>query len=309
MPNITDWKRFFGTFSPDVAKQVADVDIVVMVEDAAIRNEQNQEVPIYFTDIQFQPGDQLTGWVPNTQEMIKKLTFVDDENTYIASPTVWNGAPPQVRTFSERTYNVMGRGHQVLTIPNYYPENWDVEILPAGIDFTIYPKEDFDLCRISTAAGVLLENDGTRKYDEVLAQYPNSEYVQGLFNKHPLHYRYTREFWIDGRPAGTEIKIHASTKLASLGGVSIPIAGERTVDVNGFPMYVGRKRFIMAPTGSARFRVEFYKQVTETETVATTDEFGNVTNSPVTFTYLKDTGIGFYGTASFTQWTYGRSRI
>lgn len=273
MPKKTDFIRVFGAFSPDKTKHVSSVELVVMVEDVIIRNDANQDVPIYFTDIQIQPGDTLTGWVPKTDEMITKLPIVIDEGLFVPSHNVMNGAQPQIMTLPYRTFNIVGRGHQTITVPNYYPEDWEKEILPTGLDITLFAKDDFELCRISTAVGCPL---------------PEENQIPGLLSSHPLNYKYTREFWIDGASAGAEIKVHASTQTATLNGAAIPIAGQRTVDINGTPFYIGRKRFILAPVGSVRFRVEFYNTV------------GGV---------LSDAGIGYYGTASIVQWTYGRATI
>jgi len=294
MPN-KDYKRYYGTVNPsDDTKQVEFLDLVLCVDDTVSRDEDNNDAPFYFTDMQFQPGDTLTGWVPNTREMLKRQTNISDETSTLPvnDPYVEEGSAAQTLNLDTRCYNIMGRGHQVITLPNYYPDDWDVEILPAGVDFTIYPKDDFDLCRISTASGVLLEPGG-RVYDKIMEDNPDDSGIQSLFNNHPLHYKYTREFWVDGAAADTEIKIHASTIIAEVDGTPIPLAGERFVNINNNPFYIGRRRFLLAPSGSAKFRIEFYKIAYTSGGIA----------------YLKDVGIGFYGTAEFMQWTYGRSRI
>lgn len=268
----TDYKRVYGTFSPDATKHVSAVDIVIMMEDVIIRNQANEDVPMYVTDLQFQPGNTLTGWVPKTDEMLSRLPIVLDESIFVATPNIMLGAQPQVYDLDKRTFNIVGRGHQTITIPNYYPEDWFTEILPTGIDITIFAKDDFDLCRISTAVGALL---------------PEGEGPYTSLPDHPLNYKYTREFWIEGASAGSEIKLNASTMLATLNGVDIPIWSQKTIDVAGKIFNIGHRRFILAPTGSVRFRIELYK------------------NEEI----LEDTGIGFYGTAEIVQWTYGYSRI
>lgn len=295
MPNITDWVRLHGTFYPDPNKQVDYVDLQLAADDAVCKTTGNVDAPIYFTDIQFQGGDKLTGWVPHTQEMVQPLTYDVDESKNIATPNVINGAQPTTYNDMEtRFYNIVGRGHSVITLPNYYPEDWDKEILPTGVDFTIYPKEDFDLCRISTNIGEKLPEE-LQRYRTYIEQDPDNA---DFWDNHPLHFRYTREFWIDGASAGTEIKIHASTRTHSVNGVNIPIAGIREFSITqaNWTVPINRMRFFLAPRGSIRFRIEFYKHITD------------VTEAVSDYT-LQDKGIGFYGTAEFKQFTYGRNRL
>lgn len=300
MPNPNDFKRFYGTFAPsEESKQVDFVDFQLVLTDAVVRNENNEDVPIYFTDLQFQPGNNLSGWNPHTKEMLKRVTHVNDETQFVPSNSLHLGREPQLWEMNTRWFNIVGRGHSIITLPNYFPEDWDVEILPTGIDFTIKPKEDFDVMRISTGSGVLLPYDSynpTRVYDSKLEGLTEGTSEYNYWNEHPLHYRYTREFWVDGYEgsAGHEIKIHASSKLATMNGNELTIAGERYFNIDGWDMFIGRKKFLLSPKGSTRFRVEFYKQVP----------------NPYDGTlHLKDTGIGFHGVAEFSQWAHGRSRI
>ncbi len=293
-----EWSRYYATFEPSHKdKKVDYIDLELVVNDAVIRNENNQDTPIYFTDVHFQPGTQLSGWVPHTKEMLKQLNHDSDEWQNVPSGSIFEGTPPQLITDMEtRAFNIVGRGHSIITIPNYYPEDWDKEILPTGVDFTIYAKEDFDLCRISTYSGVLLEGEECL-YNPVLEQYPNDSFIQNTFLTHPLNYRYTREFWFDGGAAGTEIKLHASTRTAELGGVAVPIKGIRNTNIEGTSFYIARNQFMTVPKGAIRYRIEFYKSVAIDAPEKGYD--GAM--------YVKDTGIGFYGTAEFKQWTYGRS--
>ncbi|MGR5914559.1 hypothetical protein ACT7DA_20835 [Bacillus pacificus] len=72
--------------------------------------------------------------------------------------------------------------------------------------------------------------------------------------------------------------------------------------MNEIPLPDGRKfritrnQLFLLPKGAIRFRIEFYK--TKTISLSTGKDFTD-------FNVLADTGIGFYGTAKFNQWTYG----
>lgn len=334
--NLDDWIRFHGTFKADPNKKVVGVEFQVEAKDAVSSTNGVDRVPIYFTDIQFQAGNTLSGWIPNTKEMLDRLTWTHDEWQQVASPYRFEGSSPQIyQNVERRWFNVVGRGHRTIVIPNYYPEDWDVPILPTGIDLTLFPKDDFDLLRISTSAGAVLpEEEQIYKeeggiYQEIKAKYDevNSEFYYGsverkeqeisnweniikpLLDNHPLQTRYTREFWVDGATAGTEIKIHATTRTATVNGSEVKIVGERELDVNGLQIKIDRKKFLLAPQGSATIRIEFYKQVTRTIVTYDQDSNGNEVKVKKTFNYLEDAGIGYYGTAGFYQWTYGKSRI
>ncbi|WP_427036511.1 hypothetical protein [Cytobacillus pseudoceanisediminis] len=336
MPNLDDWIRFHGTFEADPNKKVVGVDFQIEVKDTVASTNGVDRVPIYFTDIQFQAGNALTGWIPNTKELLDRLTWTHDENIYVATPNQFNRNPPQIyQNVEKRWFNIVGRGHRTIVIPNYYPEDWDVPILPTGIDLTIFPKEDFDALRISTNAGAVLPEeqqwykaeggiyqDIKSKYEEVTSEnYSGSEerkeqeihnwenIVQPLLDKHPIHTRYTREFWVDGAAAGSEIKVHATTRTATVNGNEVKIVGERELDINGYKMPIDRKKFLLAPQGSAAIRIEFYKQVERDIITYDQDSNGNYVKVKKTLKFLQDVGIGYYGTAGFYQWTYGKSRI
>ncbi|WP_033829089.1 hypothetical protein [Bacillus andreraoultii] len=331
--NIDDWIRFHGTFEADPERKVSKVDFQVEAKDAVSSTNGVDRVPIYFTDIQFQAGNALSGWTPNTKEMLKRLSWNHDENKEAATPNRFEGYPPQVyQNVQKRWYNVLGRGHRVIVVPNYFPEDWDVPILPTGLDLTLYPKEDYDLLRVSTNAGVWLPEEEQwykqeggiyqeikQKYEEVI-RYGEGErrkieinnwenIVKPLLDEHPLHRRYTREFFVDGNKAGSEIKIHATTRTATVNGQEVRIVGEDSINVNGTNFPIDRKKFLLAPKGTVAIRIEFYKQ--RERTITTYDQDSNGYYYPIdkTFKYLEDAGIGFHGTVSFYQWTYGRSYI
>ncbi|WP_163530903.1 hypothetical protein [Halobacillus ihumii] len=318
LPTLQDWIRFNGTFEADPNRQVQKVEFEVEVNDAVSSTDGIDRKPVYFTDIQFQGGRQLTGWIPNTKEMMKQLKWTDDENINVASPNEFEANPPQVFTdVKKRWFNIMGRGHRTVIVPNYLPEDWSVPILPTGLDITLYPKEDFDLCRISTNAGAKIPEDEWH-YKPIIEEYrqkaenggfaenQNKELVESMFVEHPLHYRYTREMWFDGAAAGTEINVHANTRVARVGNEHVDLIQEEPININGYdyPVQIDGNKFLLAPKGSTRFRIEFYKQ--KTLEIITKDDDGNKIRKQ--YKYLEDVGIGYYGYASFFQWTHGRSR-
>jgi hypothetical protein len=336
LPNLDDWIRFHGTFAADPNKKVVGVEFQVEAKDVVSSTNGVDRVPIYFTDIQFQAGNSLSGWIPNTKEMLDRLTWIHDENQQVASPNRFEGSPPTIyENIERRWFNIMGRGHATIVVPNYFPEDWDVPVLPTGIDLTLFPKEDFDVLRVSTSEGAVLPEEQQRYkleggiYQEIKAKYEEvtSENYSGsaerkeqeisnwvniivpLLENHPLHKRYTREFWVEGAAAGSEIKIHATTRTATLNGNQIKIVGEQEIDINGDRMPIDRKKFLLAPKGSATIRIEFYKQVEQSIVTYDQDANGNEVKVRKTFKYLKDVGIGYWGTAGFYQWTYGKSRI
>lgn len=329
LPKLTDWLRFHGTFKADPDKKVRKVAFQIESKDAVSTTNGVDRLPIYITDIQFQAGNQLTGWIPHTQEMLERVSWTHNEWTYVASPHNWNTAenpnptgarePKVIENVNKRMFNIVGRGHSVIIIPNYLPEDWNITVLPTGIDLTLYPKDDFDLLRISTNDGVWLpeeeqkykQSGGVWEWAKERYEHPESSQdisnweniVYPIFNEHPLHRRYTREFYVDGAKAGSEIKIHATTRIATINGKEIPIVGERYIDINDSKMPIDRRKFMLAPQGSVAIRIEFYKQVQRTLT--TYDHDGR--KIEYTFKYLEDVGIGFYGKAEMVQWTYGRS--
>lgn len=329
--SLKDWIRFHGTFEADPERKVSKVEFQIEAKDVVSSTNGINRLPIYFTDIQFQGGKCLTGWTPHTKEMMKRLTWTHDENTYVASPNRFEGKPPKVyENVESRFFNIVGRGHSAIVVPNYFPEDWNVPVLPTGVDLTLYPKEDFDLLRVSTNVGVWLPEELQfykqkggiyqeikEKYEEATSEYfYGSEeerkqaisnwlnIIQPIFDKHPLHKRYTREFWVDGGKAGDEIKIHATTRIATVNGKAIKIVGEREIGIHGDKLPINRKKFLLAPKGASAIRIEFYKL--RQREIITYDDGVRVKKS---FEYLEDSGIGFYGTASFYQWTYGRSNI
>lgn len=324
MLDIAKWRIFGGTVSlKNEEMKVDHVDVDIIVRDTASRDANNQDQPFYFTDLQFQPGAQKTGWVPNTQELLQLITFdVDEKRKYLddngglSSYYQWKSVRPTVYPgMTERMFNILGRGHEVITIPNDLPEEifWQlelielqglerpVEILSTGIDFKIIPKDDYDLMRISTDVGGLLPEE-ERPYQSIINEYSDGENVTdenvaSLLVDHPLHYRYTREFYFTGGQAGDELEVLATIQVARQNGQEIERQGIRSIQAGDMEITLYKNRFHLIPRGSVRFRVEFFKQ----------SEFTTSTGQKVT--YMADAGIGFHGIASYKQWTYGVERL
>jgi hypothetical protein len=224
---------------------------------------------VHVTDVQLQEGSQVTAHQVNTNETMKAVSFNIDEFAFVNSvnnPLKLGEAQPVKHVeVKNRFYNFVGRGHEVISIPNVYHEDYSQTLVTSALDLTLYAKDDFDLLRISTNTGAYQEG---RYYDEEVS--PNN----------PLNYRYTREFIFGGAKAEEEIKLQGSIKTATLNGAKVPL-GQGNIIVNGSPMYIERQRLMGAPFGSFRIRVEFYKQVNG---------------------IMTDVGIGFWGIAEFRQY-------
>lgn len=286
-----EWKVFGGTVELERSHmQVDRVDMEIMVHDTTNRDDQNVEIPLYFTDLQFQPGSQKTGWIPNTQEFMDRIEFDVNEMRKYDSSYTWKSVTPTTYTSDQlghkRMFNIMGRGHEVITIPNDLPEEkfWrltdiasqgldrPVEILTTGIDFQIIPKDNFELCRIATNVGSILPDD-----DQL---YPGED--------HPLNYRYTREFFFNGGQAGDILEVNATSMTARMNGSEVN-RNINQITVGSDVINIYKNKFHLIPRGSVRFRIEFY---------------GRDANGK-----LADIGIGYGGQAKFLQWTYGVERL
>ncbi|HDR7892764.1 TPA: hypothetical protein QCY29_005232 [Bacillus toyonensis] len=315
MLNRKKFLRYHGTFKfDDPLRSIDKVKVEIVAQDAVVRNEINQDVPIHVSDLHFQPGNQLTGWIPETRELLRKIYHENDEfKNQVTTKDIYLGGAerqPVKRTNLEyRTYNIVGRGHEIITIPNYYPDNWYTEVLPTGIDFEIFPKDDYDLCRISTNHGSVIDPDlwhykyilENNDYDSKAALYDYFGDPNKGQSSHPLHVRYTREFWVGAGKAHNPIRLFASNGSATRGGARLGIGGVNEIPLpDGRKFRITRNQLFLLPKGAIRFRIEFYK--TKTISLSTGKNFTD-------FNVLADTGIGFYGTAKFNQWTYGGSRI
>jgi hypothetical protein len=274
--NLKTWRRFSGTFSFSEDEPIDKVTIEIVADDSVCRNDLNEDVPIYITDLHFQGGETLSGWVPETREFTKKLLHTNDETKFRihANDIYLGGKTPVKRTNLEfLEHNIAGRGNEVFTIPNWYPDNWFTDILPTGIDLEITPKDDYDLMRVCTNYGSLKDPEEWYKGDDT----------------HPLSIGYTREFTIGAGLAGVPIKILARSGKAFQGASRIPIGGVNSLTLsNGETFPIKPRSFLIAQKGAIRIRFEFYK-------------FKDG--------ILTDTGVGYQGTTKFNQWTFGRSRV
>jgi len=277
-----DYKRYIYTLDVDTNKRVDHVEFNLKAD--------NFLGDVNVTDLQLQAGSQVSVPVPNTSEILNKVSFTIDENDFLNTVTnpVKEGVQPKVyENITNRFFNIMGRGSDVIALPNVVNEDYTQELVTSALDLSLTAKDDYDLLRISTAYGTLVPD---RKYDSY--DYPTLE-------EHPLNYKYTREFYFGAGKAGEEIKLTASEFTASLNGAEKPLQ-QGTITLNGNTFKDVRQRFMMTPYGTFRIRLEFYREVTEI--VTWTDEYGD---NEQEITYLKDNGVGFYGYAEFNQFKGG----
>lgn len=289
-----DFKRYI--YGMDLVardgRKVKEIDFKVIARDF------NGEM--YATDFQFQEGNQVTTHMPNTSEMLEGVSFGINEDYWLStvrSDGDPNTTPPTLATWAvkdgdaqpttytgltKRFYNIVGRGHDAISLPNVYPEDYTQELLTSALTLSLTPKDDYDLLRISTNAGAHVDD---RVYEGI---------------EHPLNIQYTREFYFDAGNAGDELKLDATLFTATINGVKQDFAQQRIVDQLGNTHIMPRQRFMLAPWGSFRLRIEFYKLVDVTEK----DENGN----DVVRKYYQDTGIGYYGYAEFEQ-VKGRAKF
>lgn len=263
---IKDFGSYIYTMYLESNKPVKQIDFKVVASDF--------EGVFNATDFQFQEGAYPTGYVPHTSELIKPVKFGIDENYYMntVDKPIKRGVQPRIFTNMEtRFYNIVGRGHETISMPNVFHEDYRKELLVSGLDFKIIPKNDYDLLRISTADG---------------AYIPNRIYQENEENgEHPLNYRYTKEFFFEGGKAGDEIELSASIHTVKLNGNKVPVS-RKMFELKDCNSFINNQTFLTAPHGSFRVRIEFYKLHNGT---------------------YQDRGIGYYGTVKFKQWEKGAS--
>ena len=257
---INDFGSYKYTMFLNSNKKVKNIDFKVVADDF--------NGTFNATDFQFQEGACPTGHSPHTEEFMKPITFGIDENYYmntVSNPNKTGIQPRIFKNMTERFFNVVGRGHEIISIPNVYHEDYRKELCVTGLDFSFIPKSDYDLLRIATADGCYIEN---RVYND----YEHGE--------QPLNYKYTKEFYFDGGKAGEEIQLNASILTAKIGSNEVAVCKKIFSFENGND-FVNNQSFISCPNGSFRIRIEFYKKVKG---------------------IYRDTGIGYYGIVKFKQY-------
>ena len=275
------WTRFFSEqISIDPDKKVSALDFKLLAEDFTGQ--------INVTDFQVQGGQLPTADHPAISEWMDRKKGVLDERIATEGLSgdvdVLGDQPRVFENVANRFYNIVGRGHDVMVVPNVFETSFNETVLTTALDITLYAKNDFDLLRISTNYGTEIEGFN-RTYDE---------------DGHPLNTRYSREWWFDeGGKRGSEIKLHASTGTAEVDGVPSNRSA-RIIPVGDGEIETKKQRFMGVPMGSARIRIEFYKLKTET----IERDFGD----DVIRNIMRDSGIGFWGVAELSQWE-NRGRI
>jgi hypothetical protein len=281
--NKDDWTRFFKGIRIYSDKKVKSINLDFVVD-------QVESGEIRLTDLQLQEGQEVTGTIPATQDILSKKVFSIDEtyNQVSGYENIYLGDQPRVYDIQNRFFNIIGRGHETIAIPNVYHEDFTKELVTTGLDLTLYAKDNYDFLRVASFYGDLIDEEENKTYlDESLAD-------------HPLNFRYTREFCFSGGSAGDEIKIMASGQYGSVNGNKVPLGVQsfnvgKEVDEFGkkrVVYYKNRQRFMALPVGATRVKIEFYKRVID----------GSLE-------YMVDDGIGFCGIAEFYQWSGGISKL
>jgi hypothetical protein len=272
------WDRFIYSLDVKPGKKVEQIDFSILAQD--IKGSLN------ISDIHLQGGSKVTSYEPNTSEMMAPVSFNIDETAFTStvSGSIKKGTQPVIhQEVTNRFYNIVGRGHQEISIPNVFHEDYTFPVITTALDLSITPKEDFDLLRIRT-------HDGAMR-DELL--YPE-------IPEHPLNKKFTREFFFKGGLEGEEIQLNASSLSASVSGKDYSLSSEN-LTIGGIDIPITKQRFMRAPEGSFRIGIEFYKLTEQ----SVTNEWGETT----TKTIYKDIGIGYYGIAELKQWSYGGSKL
>ncbi|MED4172656.1 hypothetical protein P4631_09435 [Halalkalibacterium halodurans] len=276
------WTRFLTQdVKTNAEKRVRAIEFKLLAE--------NFRGQINITDLQLQAGKFVTGTVPYTGEWLRRKSSTLDEHDStegVSEPIEIRGDQPRVfEGIRNRFYNIVGRGHEALAFPNAEENRFDRPNVTTPLDLTLYTKNSFDLLRISTNQGSLL--------DESLQPYPD-------IRDHPLNLRYSKEFYFEGGEGGSEIKLHASRNIATLNGRAAN-RRSRTLPIGSAELKMGQQRMMGLPAGSGRIRIEFYNLVEET--VET--EWGDIEQRQI----LRDTGVGYWGVAEFAHWENGRSKL
>ncbi|MED3783160.1 hypothetical protein P4533_01930 [Geobacillus stearothermophilus] len=263
--NKGDWTRFLATLTKFQRKKVDHIEFELVAENL-------RRGAIRITDLQLQEGEQVTAAIPNTAEWFQPAYGTLDETSTAVGGDVYLGDQPRVfENVKNRFYNIVGRGHEAIIVPNVYETDFSRQLTTTVVDITLYAKNDFDLLRISTNYG-----DYVDEYERV---YPDEP-------EHPLNKRYSREFFFEGGAAGSEIRLWGSRNEASINGVPANRAS-RSLPVGNGTLKIRRQLFMGLPYGSNRIRIEFYKLVNGK---------------------MQDVGIGFWGIVELIQWQEGKSK-
>lgn len=262
------WTRYFTKVEGAKDKKVSSIEIEFVVENA-------EQGSVHVTDFQLQDGEQVTATIPNTAEWFKAKYGTLDETSTAVGDDVYLGDQPRVfENVQNRFYNIVGRGHEVIVVPNIFESNFNEPTVTTAVDLTLYAKNEFDLLRISSNYGAFKTGYGEMVYEDE----PD----------HPLNKRYTREFIFDipGGP-GSEIKLLGTQRVATVDGKPANLAS-RVISVGKGKLPIRRQVFMGLAYGSNRIRIEFYKLVDGV---------------------MRDTGIGYWGIAELFHWEEGGSKF
>lgn len=230
------------------------------------------------TDLQLQGGSVKTGYVPNTKEFFKPMTCEIDEYSFIntvSKPALASGVNPVKWTgVKNKFFNIVGRGHETISISNVFHNDYRIQPITNFLNLVITPKEDYDLLRISSNIGGLIEG---RVY------YENLEQAQ------PLNYQYSRELYLPAGKANQQIIINGQHKKITIDGKEYQPLRE-VIQVGDGTIPLTNPQFPIAASGVNRYRIEFYKKQSVLDS-----------NNEPTFTYYGDAGIGYYGYAEVIQ--------
>ncbi|RKH76971.1 hypothetical protein D7X99_33040 [Corallococcus sp. AB032C] len=264
--NKESWTRYLATLSKFQRKKVSSIEIEFVVENV-------EAGTVRITDLQLQEGQQVTATIPNTAEFFTpKYGTLDETKTAVGGDLYLGDQPRVFSGVKNRFYNIVGRGHEAIVAPNIYEDDFSQKLVTTAVDITLYAKNDFDLLRISTNYGDFVSGEELTYEDE-----PD----------HPLNKRYSREFFFEGGPAGSEIKLWASQNIATINGQPANRAS-RLLNVGNGTLKIKRQLFMGLPYGSNRIRIEFYKLVNGK---------------------MQDTGIGYWGIVELIQWQEGKSKL
>lgn len=303
------WKRYLYALHLQGAKngkKVKSLDYQLIAKD--IKGSFN------ITDLQIQDGSTASGTIPHTSDFLEVAPFSIDQDVYMNPDSAMSVQPNQKLgniqpddshvNVINRFFNFVGRGHEAIVIPNVFHEDYSKPIVTSAVDLTIHAKDDYDLVRISTNNGAFSPRFYTDLPDLVLEK-----------NSYPLNYQYTREFWFDGGKAGDTIELLTTVRTAQVTDSNQNMTDfglvPQSFNIDGRTFSNNRQRLMLAPSGSFRIRIEFYKNAVQHYQVdfdgnKVKDDKGNYVPD---FIILGDTGIGYYGIAELTQWTNGVSKL